>query len=64
MLLLKCVNFKIKNNLDFSELNSAMINLKVHLNELKSNHGIDILSVDAASHLLRAIIHDMLPGRI
>ena len=64
MLLLKCVNFRMKNKSDFSELNSAMIDLKVNLNELKSNHGVDILNEAAASNILRAIIHDMLPGKI
>ncbi|MCP4267064.1 MAG: DUF1759 domain-containing protein, partial [Candidatus Brocadiaceae bacterium] len=41
MLLLKCLHFRTKNSSDYSELVSAIIDLKVYISELKNNHSID-----------------------
>ena len=63
MLLLKCLRFKIKNSNDFSEFHSAILNLRVQINELNKNHAIDV-KANAAAELVRVIIHDALPGNI
>ena len=64
MLLLKCLHFRSKNSSDYSELVSAIINLKVYISELKNNHGIDIMAESSGENLVRAVIHDVLQGEI
>ena len=64
MLLLKCLHFRSKNSSDYSELVSAIINLKVYISELKNNHGIDIMAESSGENLVRAVIHDILQGEI
>ena len=63
MLILRCLNFRIKNNTDFSEYNSAIINLRVQISELSKNYDTDV-STGAAAEILRVVIHDALPGNI
>ena len=38
--------------------------MNVYINELKLNHGIDILAEDSGCHLIRAVLQDILPGDI
>ena len=64
MLLLKCLHFRPKNSSDYSDLVSAIINLEVYITELNNNHEIDILAETSGANLLRAVIHDVLPGEI
>ena len=64
-LLLSCLKFKVpKVNADLSNFVSSVINLEVYLSELKLNHGIDILAENSGRHLIRAVVHDLLPGDI
>ena len=64
-LLLFCLKFKVpKLNLDLSSFVSSIINLEVYLSELKLNHGIDILAKNSGRELIRALLHDNLPGDI
>ena len=64
LLLLKCLHFRTKNSSDYSELVSAIIDLKVYISELKNNHNIDIMAESSGENLVRAVIHDTLPGEI
>ena len=64
-LLLQCLKFKVpKASSDLSGFVSSIINLNVYINELKLNHGIDILAEDSGCHLIRAVLQDILPGDI
>ena len=64
-LLLSCLKFNVpKTNPDLSNFVSQVINLKVYMSELKTNHEIDILAETPGRHLIRAAVHDMLPGDI
>ena len=63
--MLSCLKFKVpKINADLSSFVSSIINLEVYLSELKLNHGIDILSEKSGCELIRALVHDILPGDI
>ena len=64
-LLLNCIKFRVpKVNADLSNFVSSIINLNVYISELKINHGIDILAEQSGCHLIRAVVHDILPGDI
>ena len=64
-LLLSCIRFKVpKVGQDFSGFVSAVINLNVFIGELKRHHEVDILAEKSGSELVRAIVHDILPGDI
>ena len=53
-----------RHNSDLSNSVSSVINLDVYLSDLKLNHGIDILAEISGRHLIRAVVHDILPGDI
>ena len=53
-----------KVNADLSNFVSSIINLNVYISELKINHGIDILAEESGCYLIRAVVHDILPGDI
>ena len=64
-LLLNCIKFRVpKVNADLTNFVSSIINLNVYISELKINHDIDILAEDSGCHLIRAVVHDILPGDI
>ena len=63
--MLACLKLKIpKVNADLSNFVSSMINLEVYLSELKLNHSIDILAENSGRELIRALLHENLPGDI
>ena len=64
-LLLSCIKYKVPNpNFDYSNFLSSIISLNVFISELKRSHNIDIMSEVSGQQIMRALIHDMLPGDI
>ena len=64
-LLLQSLKFKVpKASSDLSGFVSSIINLNVYINELKLNHNINILAENSGCHLVRAVLHEILPGDI
>ena len=64
-LLLACIKYKVPNpNFDYSNFLSSIISLNVFISELKRSHNIDIMSEVSGQQIMRALIHDMLPGDI